>query len=181
MRPVRIAIFLALLGAHVLGVLYFASLRRPVAVGSANGFATTVFFLQDQPQHHATQVRKLAARAPFGSTPADTRPQRPLAPEAPAQSAQETTAPVAIDWAKEAERVAADPGLNIGAEPAPAARQQFVWDYAQTHRVEPLPDGGLIVNLSDRCSLIVRFPVLLGGCKIGKIDSRADLFAHMRE
>jgi hypothetical protein len=104
-----------------------------------------------------------------------------LPPETPVQSGPETTAPVAIDWAKEAERVAADPGLNVGAEPAPAARQQFGWDYAQTHRIEPLQDGGLLVNLTDRCSIIVRFPMILGGCKIGRIEARADLFAHMRE
>jgi hypothetical protein len=181
LHPVRAAIFLALLGAHVLGVLYFASLRRPVPDGFDTGFATSVFFLEDAAQRHATQVTKLPARSRLAPTPTDRILQRPLAPGTPLQSEQETTAPVAIDWAKEAERVAADPGLNIGAAPAPAARPRFAWDYAHTHRFESLPDGGLLVNLSDRCSLIVRFPILLGGCRIGKLESRTDLFAHMHE
>jgi hypothetical protein len=181
MHPLRVAIFLALLGAHVLGVLYFASLRGPVADSTDTGIATSVFFLEDNVQRHATHVTKLRARSPLAPTPPDRMPQGPLVPETPLQSEQESTAPAVIDWAKEAERVAADPGLNIGALPPPAARQRFGWDYARTHRVESLPDGGLLVNLSDRCSLIIRFPMLLGGCKIGRIESRADLFAHMGE
>jgi hypothetical protein len=182
LHPVRLAIVLTLLAAHVLGVLYFASLRTPVPDSSDYGFATTVFFLENSAQPHATRVTKLPPRSSFAPPRTDRLPQRPSPPETPAQSARESTAPVAIDWAKEAERVAADPGLIVGAEPAPAAaRQQFGWDYAHTHRVEPLPDGGLMVNLSDRCSIIVRFPMLLGGCKLGRLESRADLFAHMHE
>jgi hypothetical protein len=178
---VRVAIFLTLLGAHVLGIFYIASLRSPTADSSDNGFATTVFFLDDKVQRRATRITKIPGRPPFALTPPDTRSLHSRAPDTPAPSEQDPSAPVAIDWAKEAERVAADPGLNVGAAPAPVARQQFAWDYARTHRVESLPDGGLLVNLSDRCSLIIRFPMLLGGCKIGKIEGRADLFAHMGE
>jgi len=181
---VRLAIFLTLLAAHVLGVLYFASLRTPVPASSDNGFATTVFFLANTAQRHVTQVTKLRPRSSFAPPRTERMPQRSSPPETPVLSEQETTAPVAVDWAKEAERVAADrtagEGTNIGAEPAPAAaRQQFGWDYARTHRLESLPDGGLLVNLSDRCSIVFKFPMLLGGCRIGKIESRGDLFAHM--
>jgi hypothetical protein len=199
LHPARVAIFLALLGAHGLAVLYFASLRGPVPDSADDGFATTVFFLEDKPKRHAPQVTILPARSAFAPNPADRMPQRPLPPETPVQSEQETTAPTTIDWAKEAERVAAErieadealrrkasrlsagEGTSVGAGPALPAHRQFGWDYARTHRVESLPEGGLIVNLNDRCSLVFRFPMLLGSCKIGKIESRADLFAHMRE
>ena len=177
----QVAIFLALLGAHVLGIFYLVSLRGTAADSPDDGFSTSVYFLDDKAQRRSTQTPKSPARAPFALTPPDTRSLRPLAPDTSALSDQEPSAPVAIDWAKEAERVAADPGLNVQAEPTPVAHQQFAWDYAHTHRVESLPDGGLLVNLSDRCSLIIRLPMLLGGCKIGRIESRADLFAHMGE
>ncbi len=190
LHPVRVAIFFALLGAHGLAVLYFASLRGSIPDSSDNGFATTVFFLEDKPKGHAPQVTKLPRRPPLAPTPADRIPQRALPPETPLQSAQETTAPITIDWAKEGERVAADQSARQfeadaqarrRAGPAPPARQPFRWDYAHTHRVESLPGGGLIVNVSDRCALVLKFPVLFGGCKIGKIESHDDLFAYMRE
>jgi hypothetical protein len=181
LRPVRGAIFLTLLAAHLLGVLYFASLRGPISDSADEGFATTVFFVAPTAEHHATQVTNLLPRPTIAPTRTDGLPQRPLRPELPAQSQEESTARGAIDWAKEAERVAADPGLNVGPEPAPAARQQFGWDYAHTHRLESLPEGGLLVNLSDQCSIVVKFPMILGGCRIGKIEGRGDLFAHMHD
>jgi hypothetical protein len=178
-RPARGAIFLTLLAVHLLGVLYFARLRGPDRESSDEGIATTAFFPEDPAQRHAIHVTKLPPRSSLAPTRTDRLPQRSLLPETPAQSQLETKAPVAIDWAKEAERVAADPRLIVGAAPAPAAREPFAWDYAHTHRLESLPDGGLLVNLSDRCSIVIKFPMLLGGCRIGKIESRGDLFAHM--
>jgi hypothetical protein len=185
LRPVRLAIFFTLLAAHMLGVFYFARLRSPVPASSDNGFATTVFFLEIAAPRHALEVTKLRPRDLFARPRTDATPQPAAPPKTPVPSQQETTPPVAVDWAKEAERVAADStaaeGANIGAAQAPVRRPQFAWDYAQTHRLESLPDGGLLLNLSDRCSIVLKFPMLLGGCRIGKIESRGDLFAHMHD
>lgn len=111
----------------------------------------------------------------------------------------ENTAPIAIDWAKEAERAAAHRieadeeadrrasalsprrGPRVGASEAPAAAPQFGWDHAHTHRLELSPDGGMVVNLNDRCAIVVKFPFFLPGCKIGKMESRGDLFTHMND
>lgn len=105
----------------------------------------------------------------------------------------DSTAPVAVDWDKEA-AVAA--GHQIGdeerarlarsapapdryrPEPPPAA-PPFGWDYAATHRIAALAGGGLVINVSDRCAITIVFPAVLGGCRIGKIEARGDLFAHM--
>jgi hypothetical protein len=182
LHPARGTIFLALLAVHSLAVLYLASLRGPVPDIPAEGFATTVFFVDRTAERHVPQVTKLRPRSTLAPTLTDTMPRGPLLSDAPAPSQQEeTSAPAAIDWGKEAERVAADPALKVDAAPAPAAHQQFAWDYAHTHRVESLPEGGLVVNLSDRCSIVVRFPMILGACKIGKIEGRGDLFVHMRD
>jgi hypothetical protein len=174
LHPVRFAVFLALLAAHVLAVLYFASDRMPAAVEPDNGFTTTVFFLAPAAPAHLARVTQLPPRTSFA-------PQRRAPSSQPEQSQSTTTAPVAIDWAKEAERVATDPALSVGAVPAPAARHQFEWDHARTNRLEQLPGGGLLVNLNDRCAIVFEFPMLLGGCKLGKIDARGDLFAHMHD
>src|ERR1700722_11361009 len=190
LHSVRVAVFLTVLGAHVLGVLYFESPPSSVPELSENGFATSVFFLEDEAQRHSAPVMKVPARSPFAPNSTASKSKRPLPPATSVLSDQENTAPVTIDWAQEAQRAAADQAAQqIAAEaearhragPAPPARQPFRWDYAHTHRVESLPGGGLMVNLSDRCSIVFRFPMLLGACKIGRIESRSDLFAQMHD
>lgn len=57
---------------------------------------------------------------------------------------------------------------------------QFAWDHAATHRVESLPEGGLLINLSDNCVLLI-FPLPLVACGIGKHPANGDLFEHMHE
>src|ERR1700730_4293174 len=64
-----------------------------------------------------------------------------------------------IDWANELSRSARDAASaeaaqkprGFGFPHAPSAhpdqRPQFGWDYAATHRVEALPEGGLIIHL----------------------------------
>jgi hypothetical protein len=60
----------------------------------------------------------------------------------------------------------------------PKKPEQFAWDYAATHRVESLPQGGLLINLSDHCVLLL-FPLPLIGCGIGKRPANGDLFKNM--
>lgn len=102
-------------------------------------------------------------------------------------SAPDSTAPVAVDWAKEAALAA---GHQIEDEAAaqharsarpPPAAPQFGWDYAATHRIQANPGGGLVINVSDRCAIAIVLPVVLGGCRIGKIEARGDLFAHLHD
>jgi hypothetical protein len=183
MRPVRVAIFLMLLGVHGLAAFYFATLRDAVPDSRDDGFSATLFFVASYGPRSFAPMTKRRGRSP--------KPQVPLPPQPSVSTAQGATAPIAIDWVKEAERVAADRGASgrsagegtrSGTELAPVvAHQPFGWDFAHTHRIESLPDGGLLVNLSDRCSLVVKFPMLLGGCRIGKIESRGDLFARMQD
>jgi hypothetical protein len=104
-----------------------------------------------------------------------------------------------IDWNSEAElaadhqtRLAAEshhraldrrrPGANLNGGLAPGAKQpEFAWDHARIHRVEPIPGGGMIVWLNDRCAIafLVIFP--FATCGVGKIEARGDLFDHMRD
>jgi hypothetical protein len=192
-------VFIAILGAHVLGVLFFPTLRRPFLQTPGDEFSTTIAFLEPiQPQPFA-EAAKLHAPSPTKRETAREGVQGTAPPKTPEPTEPENTAPIAIDWAKEAERAAAHRieadeeadrrasalsprrGPSVGAPEAPTATPQFGWDHAHIHRVEPIPDGGLVVNLNDRCAIIVKFPFLLPGCKIGKMESRGDLFTHMND
>jgi hypothetical protein len=46
--------------------------------------------------------------------------------------------------------------------------------------VEPLPDGGFVLNITDRCAIVVLL-IPLPFCRIGTIPVRGDLFQHMHE
>jgi hypothetical protein len=88
------------------------------------------------------------------------------------------------DWDEAARLVAA----KIAADPpqASAAKQphrpsaKFGWDISKTRRWEPAPEGGTVVRLNDRCQIVFA-PLPLGGCSLGKIEARGDLFDGMRE
>jgi hypothetical protein len=130
--------------------------------------------------------RGTGARAAFRSQPVPPFPV-PL-PPTPSSAAP------AIDWGKEA-AIAADDRLQLDAQASrqaaalsrwklnalPAAvapASAFPWDHARTHRFEPTPQG-LLVNLSDRCVLLINPLALLGGCRLGALPVHGDLFAHM--
>lgn len=73
--------------------------------------------------------------------------------------------------------------LNFGFPQEPAAvapAPAFGWDYARTHRVEELPGGGTIINLTDHCA-IVFYVLPIPVCKIGKIPANGHLFDHMHD
>jgi len=103
-----------------------------------------------------------------------------------------TPAPRAsIDWQRairgevRAEELRSRPGkLDFGfprrRAVAPSA-PEFGWDYARTHRVESLRDGGVLINLNDNCVIVIYVVVPLVGCKIGRLPANGHLFDHMRD
>jgi hypothetical protein len=191
----RLVIFMALLGVHGLAVFLLATQRNAGSHTPDDGFSTTVFFVDRSEPREPAPAMTLRAPSPAKPVAKQESPERAPLPETPMPA----TAPVTIDWAKEAERAAARsieaeeearrrasgliPGLgpNIGTAVARPAPHEFGWDHAHIHRVEQIPDGGLIVNLNDRCAIVIKFPWLLGGCKLGKIEARGDLFSHMHD
>jgi hypothetical protein len=62
----------------------------------------------------------------------------------------------------------------------PRKPPQFAWNYAATHRIEAIPEGGMLVHLNDNCVLII-FPLPFIGCGIGKRPANGDLFEHRRD
>jgi hypothetical protein len=96
------------------------------------------------------------------------------------------------DWATEMSRVVNDAvSEKLAQKPrdfgfphsrsAPDSKTpQFGWDYAATHRIEAIPEGGLLLHLNDNCVLIL-FPLPFAGCGIGKRKVDGDLFEHMHD
>ena len=95
------------------------------------------------------------------------------------------------DWNAELERAAkgAVPGAapspprDFGfphAVPAPPKPTQFGWDRSHTHRVELLPEGGMVISLSDNCILVLA-PLPIALCGIGKQKPNGELFNHLHD
>lgn len=71
-------------------------------------------------------------------------------------------------------------GLPQASAPAPAA-PEFGWDYAHTHRLQPLSGGGMLINLNNHCALVIYGFVFFPGCRIGRIPANGQLFDHMHD
>lgn len=95
------------------------------------------------------------------------------------------------DWATELSRVAKyyvsetpqkprDFGFPHSSSAPTSKTPEFGWDYVATHRIEAIPEGGLLLHLNDNCVLIL-FPLPFAGCGIGKKKVNGDLFEHMRD
>jgi hypothetical protein len=98
----------------------------------------------------------------------------------------------APDWTQELERAAKDTVDKEWAQKRheldfahafqmqPKKTQGFAWDYAATHRVETIPEGGMLIHLSDNCVLVL-MPLPIVGCGIGKRPANGALFEHVHE
>ena len=131
-----------------------------------------------------------AGRPPSKSTA--TSPSAPAAPAAP-EPEPDGALRARVDWDAELARAAAaaadaaaaatarpkpkDFGFPA-AETPPAKRPQFGWDYAATHRIQPIEGGGLLVNLNDNC-VMVFLPLPFVLCKPGHKPANGELFRHM--
>jgi hypothetical protein len=196
----RTATFVVVLAFHVLLFLLFAALRTPSRHSSEAEAPTTVFFLPQPELTRApqaerppeTQVTARAARPAAPKTPAPANP----APEPESSSLTPTPAP---DWRAQA-RIAANDELEAEERkrhtPSPLAphdfsgvrrgstddsKPQFGWNHARTHRVEELSGGGLLININERCAVVLVFIFPFPACKIGKIAARGDLFDQMKD
>jgi hypothetical protein len=127
-----------------------------------------------------TDVR---ATAPISTPQIVVRPPDSVAMQTPAPASR-------VDWRAAAEIAANGITSLDGTEPKsfgapprapvePRDRKPFGWDRSRTNRVESMPSGGLVINLNDHCALVIA-PILFGGCSLGKIEARGDLFDEMK-
>jgi hypothetical protein len=91
--------------------------------------------------------------------------------------------PQNLDWAAAAERAAArisqdTPAPDVHTAPHTPIKP-FAWDKAHTERWSPATGGGTTIRLGDHCE-VTFLPLPVGGCLIGKIEPRGDLFEEMK-
>jgi hypothetical protein len=119
-------------------------------------------------------------------------PKPSLTPPTAPQEGESNAIHPPIDWGSELERSARNSTAegssqkkrDFGFPHTPQAGgdkgPEFGWDYAATHRIESLPEGGLLIHLNDNCVLIL-FPLPFGGCAIGTRKANGDLFKNMND
>lgn len=131
----------------------------------------------------AEMPRRLPAPQEVPLPPAITAPVTPPRTAGPAPHAP-------VDWQRAMQgevgaRSRAPTGkLQFGfprsSPPGPAAPPAFGWDYAHTHRLVALPEGGMLINLTDRCALVL-YGFLFPVCRIGKMPANGQLFEHLHD
>lgn len=132
------------------------------------------------------------ARSTPGNEPAPAHPSQP--PDSNAIT-EPPPAP-SVDWMRESELAASRqidalensrrrargfvPREDRKGADAPAPAPEFGWDRSHTERIEPIPSGGMLIHLNDRCAVAFAV-IIIPVCKIGKIGARGDLFEHMND
>ena len=185
----RIVVLIIIVGVHVGLMVVFSSSRRLRPKTEPNERSMTVVFLSESlPSSQSPAVPRTSRKSP-------TRAATQTDSTAITSSEVEPPPPPAIDWADEAKLAASRqidalersrnrggsivaPEINLEAGPRP--KPEFGWSHAQTHRIEPLPEGGTLVWINERCALVINGG-LLPICKLGKIQARGDLFEHMHD
>ena len=185
----------AAIAAALQGVFYWLILHEaiePTALQSPASLQVTIFEAARRPRPatapgerpHSVPPRRLSRKREAPPTPAARRVALPPA-------ATPTPPPgAAIDWPQAMQREvrargsAPPPGkleFGLPRRPAPTPpAPQFGWDYAATHRVQHLPEGGLLINLSDRCAVVL-YVLPIPVCKIGHIPVDGGLFDHLHD
>jgi hypothetical protein len=85
------------------------------------------------------------------------------------------------DWAAAAARAATRAAAGDSASVAtrePRRTRPFGWDKSRTERWSFPDSGGTAIRLSERCQLVLN-PLPVGGCSLGRIVPRGDLFDGM--
>lgn len=164
--------------------------RAPRTASETGDPAMTLIIVPPRSQlPTATSTPELAAQAtplaPTGATPI-TPPQAPsplIEPEQIdfAREAELATqrAVAAIELERRRARGFTPREQNREPEVARTPAPEFGWS-STAQRVEALPEGGILVRLSERCVIAVTL-VAFPACSFGEIPVNGDLFEHMKD
>ena len=180
----------AVCGLHAVAILML--LARPIRIAGLRETPAMEITSLPQTRMRPTGVPQAPSRDAAGTVTGSARagPRgRSSAATVPAIAAPPGQTPPAVDWAREIETETArtavsqtpafkEFGLPRSGAPAAAQAPEFGWEYARTHRVEVLPEGGVVINLSDRCVLVLA-PFPFPFCGIGTKPANGNLFKNM--
>lgn len=182
----------AAMAAVLQAVFYWLIARQaiePAVLQSPTALRVTIFEAARRPRPAAAPRKRPPTGRPRRPTPGREAPSPPVArPIALPPAAAPARA--SIDWQQAMRREVhsldftrrgrkVEFGFPRRREPTQAA-PQFGWDYARTHRVQQLPEGGLLINLNDRCAVVL-YVLPIPVCRIGHIAVDGGLFDHLRD
>jgi hypothetical protein len=191
----RGAILVIVVALHAAVLIVLSPVRRAMTRAERAEPPPLVVFLPEIESRPAAESARPKLNAAVRSRQRATArtPAEAVEPAAnPAEVEPEAITPAAVpDWRREAE-IAATHQLEAGERDrqgpsplashafpeAPSPAPKFQWDYAATHRVEGLPEGGFLININDRCVVAV-LVMMMPLCRLGKIPARGDLFQHL--
>ena len=177
------------LGLHLTIIWLLLTTARQTTEETKSQALEIVFYPRPPPSIESKPTSRIAENvAPRHRSKANAAPYADAGP----QSSENNEMPAPVDWASELTRTARDAVPEESVQKsrefgfphrsaAPAGNPpQFGWDYAATHRIESIPEGGLLVHLNDNCVLVL-FPLPFAGCAIGKRKANGHLFDHMHD
>jgi hypothetical protein len=191
----RVLAFLAAVIAHIALIALLASERPVRNLPSTDESRTALVFLT--PYEIAEPVEPATSLPRTTKGPRDASGDRGAISQTAPRASVLTPPDPSIDWSRASELAAErqadameaarrrDRGFTAHgtdrnfASPSPAP-PEFHWDHAHTHRVEPIASGGLVINITDRCVLVIA-GLIMPACSLGKIEARGDLFEHMHD
>jgi hypothetical protein len=177
------------LGFHLAALWLLLATSRVIPTGTKSQVLEIVFIPRPPLSLEGNSTSRIAEGVAPGPR---SKANAALHPDAGPQSNKNNDTPTPIDWASELARTGREAateesvqksrefGFSHRSAPPAGKPPQFGWDYAATHRIESLPEGGLLVHLNDNCVLVL-FPLPFAGCAIGKRKANGQLFDHIRD
>lgn len=132
-------------------------------------------------RHHRAPLLASRSAPPSRAREPARHPPAPI--DWDAQAAQAAQREVAAEDAAQrrtaalTRRDAVSAAISASLLPPPPASPPFPWAPPRV-QVQGL---GVVVRLNDHCIVIISVMLVIGGCTIGKIEPRGDLFAHVHD
>ncbi len=191
-RQARLLVtLLAVLGAHLAVVWLLVSSPQRLVRGKSGSFQL-VWIRRTPPEANPDRGTTRQRPANIASHRRDRTVEPPSIAPPPRSDEESTAISPAPDWGEELKRAAKD---TLGKELERKKHEfdfahayprqvnkppQLAWDYAATHRIEAMPQGGTVIHLGENCVLLI-VPLPFVFCSIGKHPANGDLFEHMHD
>jgi hypothetical protein len=188
LRQARLLLTLSMvLGAHLVAVWLLLSSHQ---LSVKTGFGSLQLVLVTPPASLKTAPEPKTPTQRLHRVPSQQRSDRASVLPSNNVPPNEESKAIHADWNAELHRAAQDAVAQESAKKrhefdfahayptTPRRPPQFAWDYAATHRVESLPQGGMLIHLGDHCVLAL-IPLPIVACALGKSPANGDLFQHM--
>jgi hypothetical protein len=191
-RAQQLSIIAVVAALHIAAFWLLLATTHPLTIPTTSQRLQLVFILPPITSTESNARPPTSTRGTQRSAPQSTATPPAAQPNMAPSSDEPGAIHPPIDWAYELDRAARDSvpaepsreprnfGFPHAATPPPSKSPEFAWSHARTHRVESIPGGGLLINVNDRC-VVVLIPFPFFGCALGKKPPNGDLFEHMHD